>query len=170
MKKLMKKFIFYSQANYSKLEKALENAERSGWTLKHRKFKYWFEFSPSSPKNVRYFVSYNFLKDTGMWETEMTLKKSLGANPILKGSETIYRITDENCDLQVYETERKKYLKSVFWQKGLLGFSMLMFSSAGIIYAIFNKIFDVKFYLLAVFGVLMFTYLIINIVRRATVK
>ena len=66
--------------------------------------------------------------------------------------------------------QRKKYLKSVFRQKGLLGFSMLMFSSAGIIYAIFNKIFDVKFYLLAVFGVLMFTYLIINIVRRATVK
>ena len=83
----MRKFIFYTKNNYSKLESELERYEALGFRMKSRRFKYFFEFKNCTPKKVKYFIGYNFIKEIGTMDVENELKAKDKANMVFSDSE-----------------------------------------------------------------------------------
>lgn len=116
-------FNFYPQWNYKKIELWLAEMEHRGYRLDKVICYWWFSFVKARPRNAQYIFTYNFIKESAMFDCEHELRSRYNANLIESPGifyVSIYRET-HGSDLTAIVAFRQSYLKHVFIQKMIIG-------------------------------------------------
>ena len=144
MKETMTKRFFAPIWRCDEIESELERLGNEGWRLEKISGFRKFQFVKAAPKTIKYFCTCSFVKECGMIQTELLLKREHKATEIhghfIEGLKTtsIYRITRE-ADLLQRKVYRNIYLRHLVWQYILIG---LLFSSISVAGIILSHIFD----------------------------
>ena len=161
LKETMTKRFFAPIWRCDEIEAELERLENEGWRLEKISGFRKFKFIKASPKTTKYFLTCSFVKESGMIQTELLLKREYKATEIhgsfIEGLKTtsIYRITRE-ADLKQRKVYRNMYLRHLVWQYILIGLLFSSISVAGIVLScVFNEkpLFDLGHILLAAIGI-----------------
>ncbi len=123
----MKKRFFQPIWKFEEIEKQLAALEESGWRLDTIKGFRCFEFVKSTPKTVRYFLTYTLTREKlNMNLIENTLVQSFGANQIKGtlleglGGTSVFRITKQ-VELTEQSDNRDIILQHYLFKKVVLG-------------------------------------------------
>ncbi len=122
--KTLRRRIFCPQWRYEALEAELARMERDGYRLDYVGFFGAFRFRQTRPREVRYIITYNFDRGSGMLHCEGDLKHQHRADPVPTGNfcwANFYRITNLDSDLGEILRFRRRYLRRVLWEKAFLG-------------------------------------------------
>ena len=121
----MWKFYFYTQWQYSKVEKWLQTMEFSGLRLEKICFFWFFKFKTTVPKKVQYLYTQIFPKDFDESHYKILQKikgeysgNKIGGNSIF--TPDVYRICNTAVDLKNIRMFWQQYLKRVFLLKMLI--------------------------------------------------
>ena len=138
LKETMTKRFFAPIWRCDEIESELERLENEGWRLEKISGFRKFQFVKASPKTTKYFFTNSFVKESGMIQTELLLKREYKATEIhggfIEGLKTtsIYRITKE-ADLKQRKVYRNIYLRHLVWQYILIALFFTGMSIAGLI-------------------------------------
>ena len=142
------------------IESKLEQLEKDGWRLDKISGFRKFRFIRSQNKEVKYFFTCSFVKESGMIITEQALKSQLNATEIggsfieLLKTTSVYRITKTE-DLLQRKLYRNIYLRHLVMQYVLIGLLFTTIAVAGItLSCIVNKnpLWDIRHLFLAIVG------------------
>ncbi len=104
----MRKFFPYSFWNCEKLETFLNDMERNGCRLTGVNFGFFFEFTKSKPREVRYIYVTSADKDFSFWDNEHWLLSTCNGDIIIRdGFARIYRICDTTVSLSEFTKHRR---------------------------------------------------------------
>ena len=164
----MKRFFFYPLWEIDKLEKRLQDYESVGWRLSKISFPFIFGFERESPRESRYFTTYDLMGDyvDSLFDTEQELLSHYSANKIEKNSMfcNIFRITCSKTISGEIIQSRNRYFLSVlrhrlfyslaFLFPGLLMLFSLFFRTPSVMVIIMMCVYTVT----SVFFSLYYTY------------
>ena len=140
----MIRFKFYPQWDYARVERWLADMEAQGYRLDKVLCYWWFFFVKSTPKSVQYIFTYNFIKESAMFDCEHELCSRYNANLIESPGifyVTVYRET-QGSDLSEIIQFRQSYLKHVFAQKMLIGLLLSVLPITVTVYSLFMHTLD----------------------------
>ena len=111
-----------------KAEKILYEQERDGYRFVRSRFCYLFTFQKSTPRKVQYVFTYTFLKDTWpVLEWESLLKSDMyRGNLMQQGYYDIFRITQENVNLQDFYMDRLRYVRKTLMKKTIVALCAML--------------------------------------------
>ena len=162
MKETMSMRFFSPIWKCEEIESKLEQLEKDGWRLDKISGFRKFRFVRSKNKEVKYFFTCSFVKESGMIITEQALKSQLNATEIggsfieLLKTTSVYRITKTENLLQ-RKFYRNVYLRHLVLQYILIGLLFATIATVGIaLSCVVNKnpLFDIQHLFLGIVGFL----------------
>ena len=160
MKETMSMRFFSPIWKCEEIESKLEQLEKDGWRLDKISGFRKFRFIRSQNKEVKYFFTCSFVKESGMTITEQALKSQLKATEIggsfieLLKTTSVYRITKTE-DLLQRKFYRNIYLRHLVMQYVLIGLLFTAIAVAGItLSCVVNKhpLLDIRHLFLVIVG------------------